>query len=96
LEEERRKTLNKQEQMIIKDYEQLIGRISQEIAEQFLALEGNLPQRVVLLDADTAEMTRTIGLETTKRIYETMPQTQAAEKKTTVSRSNGIPQSNLT
>ena len=33
--------------MDVKNYEALISRVSQEIAEQFLSLEENIPQRAV-------------------------------------------------
>jgi uncharacterized protein YheU (UPF0270 family) len=53
-----------------KYYQDLIQSISNQIAERFLTRETNLVQRATFLDADIAEITRQIGLETTQIIYE--------------------------
>jgi ABC-type Fe3+-citrate transport system substrate-binding protein len=48
------------------DYQELIETVSHQIAQTFLDHESNITQRALLLDADIAEITRQIGLETTK------------------------------
>ena len=58
--------------METKNYEDLITSISQQIAEKFLVEEKDICKRALLLDADISDITRQIGLETTKRIYEKM------------------------
>jgi hypothetical protein len=67
--------------MDVKNYETLISRVSQEIAEQFVSLEENLPQRALFVDADISELTRQIGLETTKRVYEKVLTQEVRQKK---------------
>lgn len=67
--------------MDVKNYEALISRVSQEIAEQFLSLEENIPQRAVFVDADISELTRQIGLETTRRVYEKVLNQEVRQKK---------------
>jgi hypothetical protein len=52
------------------DYQELITTVSEQIAQEFLDHEPNLAQRALLLDADIAEITRAIGLETTKIVLE--------------------------
>lgn len=52
------------------DYQELITNVSHQIAQEFLDHETNLAQRALLLDADIAEITREIGLETTKIVLE--------------------------
>lgn len=51
-------------------YDELITTISDEIARKFLDTERQLATRARLLDADIAEITRQIGLETTKKVFE--------------------------
>ncbi len=70
--------------MDVKNYEALISQVSQEIAERFLSLEGNIAQRAVFVDADIAEITRQIGLETTQHIYEKVLAQEVEQKKTTI------------
>jgi hypothetical protein len=67
--------------MDVKNYEELISKVSQEIAEKFLSLEENLPQRALFVDADISALTRHIGLETTKRVYEKVLKQQVKQKK---------------
>ena len=52
------------------DYQELIDKVSQQIAQTFLDHETNVAQRAVLLDADIAEITRQIGLTTTQIVLE--------------------------
>lgn len=47
-------------------YQEVIKSVSGQIAREFLRNETNLEHRALLLDADIAEITRQIGLETTK------------------------------
>jgi hypothetical protein len=72
----------KEENMDVKNYEALISSVSQEIAENFLSLEENIPQRALFIDADIAEITRLIGLETTQQVYEKVLKRQVDQKKT--------------
>ena len=67
--------------MDVKNYEALISRVSQEIAERFLSLEKNIPQRALFVDADISELTRQIGVETTKRVYEKVLTQEVRQKK---------------
>jgi hypothetical protein len=50
------------------DYQELITTVSSQIAQLFLTKEANIAQRALLVDADIAEITRQIGLETTTRV----------------------------
>jgi len=52
------------------DYQNMITEVSQQIANTFLQHEENLAARAGLVDADIAEITRQIGLETTKIVFE--------------------------
>lgn len=52
------------------DYQELIAAVSTEVAKTFLANEDNLAARATRLDADIAEITRQIGVETTKKVLE--------------------------
>ncbi|MCP4217773.1 MAG: hypothetical protein GY765_24240 [bacterium] len=56
--------------MEIENYGELIKTISKKIAGSFLAKEEDISRRALLLDADISEITRRIGLETIKIIYE--------------------------
>ncbi len=51
-------------------YQEVIGVVSNQIAQVFLSNEEKLTQRSTLLDADIAEIMRQLGLETTKIILE--------------------------
>lgn len=51
-----------------KKYQGLVRRVSSQIADEFSAGENNLENRALLVDADIAEITRQIGLETTERV----------------------------
>ncbi len=53
-----------------KDYQELITKVSKQVAKTFLQHEDNLATRATLLDADIAKITRQIGLETTKIVIE--------------------------
>jgi hypothetical protein len=53
-----------------KDYQDMITEVSKQIANTFLQHEENVAARAVLVDADIAEITRQIGLETTKIVFE--------------------------
>ncbi len=50
------------------DYQEIISKAGEQISEKFLEKEDNIAARAVFLDADIAEITRQIGLETTKII----------------------------
>ncbi len=51
-------------------YNEIIATVSTHIAKTFLSNEENLAARATLLDADIAEITRQIGVETTKMVLE--------------------------
>lgn len=51
-------------------YQDLITKVSQELSQKFLTREPNLVERARLFDADIAEITRQIGLETTTMVLE--------------------------
>ena len=51
-------------------YQEMTDSVSAQIAKAFLAKETNIVKRARFLDADIAEITRQVGLETTKKIYE--------------------------
>ena len=53
-----------------KKYQDVISRVSSQISEEFLSRENSLEKRALLIDADIAEITRQIGLETTKKVFE--------------------------
>ncbi len=53
-----------------KEYQEIITAVSQQIAKTFVQHEDNLAARATLLDADIAEITRHIGVETTKLVVE--------------------------
>ena len=67
--------------MDVKNYEAFISQISQEIAERFVSQEDNISQRALFIDADISELTRQIGLETTKRVYEKVLNQEVSQKK---------------
>ncbi len=52
------------------DYQEIITAVSTQVAKTFLSHEDNLAARATLLDADIAEITRQIGVETTKIVLE--------------------------
>lgn len=52
------------------DYQEMITTVSTQVAKTFLSQEDNLAVRATLLDADIAEITRQIGVETTKIVLE--------------------------
>lgn len=56
--------------MEISSYDDLIRFVSEKISEQFFSQERDISRRALLLDSDIYEITRKIGLETTKIIYE--------------------------
>ena len=55
-----------------KEYRELIGRVSSQIADEFLSRENAPEKRALLLDADIAEITRQIGLEATEKVFGNM------------------------
>lgn len=63
-----------------KEYQGLITDVSNQIASAFLEKETNLVGRALLIDGDLAEITRQIGMETTKIVSESTLG-QCAEKK---------------
>lgn len=56
--------------MNIKNYDEIVARVSKEITEQFLKQEKDISKRALLIDGDISEITRKIGSETVSRIYE--------------------------
>jgi hypothetical protein len=56
--------------MEIKDYEDIIRAISEQVAEEFFSRENDLSKRAILLDQDIARIVKQIGLETTKIVLE--------------------------
>jgi S-adenosylmethionine/arginine decarboxylase-like enzyme len=56
--------------MEIKDYDDIIKAISQQVAEEFFSRENELSKRAILLDQDIARIVKQIGLETTKIVLE--------------------------
>jgi len=52
------------------EYQELVTKVSKQVAKTFLRHEDNLVARATLLDADISEITRQIGLETTKLVVE--------------------------
>ena len=52
------------------EYQEIISKVSQEIAKTFLEKEKGVAARARLIDTDIAEITRQIGLETTQRVLE--------------------------
>jgi hypothetical protein len=63
-----------------KKYQDVVRRVSIQIADEFLAAENDLEKRALLPDADIAEITRQIGSETTEIIPGNTLR-QCAEKK---------------
>ncbi len=66
--------------MNTKDYDKIISIVSKKLAKEFLSKEKGLNQRTLLLDADIAEITRKIGVETCKDIYEEILKDQVYKK----------------
>ncbi len=62
-------------------YQEIILSVSSQIAQEFLNKETNLVQRSSFLDADIAEITRGIGLETTRIVYEQLEKQITSKKK---------------
>ena len=56
--------------MELKDYEEIIRAISQQLAEEFFSREKDLPKRAVLVDQDIGKIVKQIGLETTTIVLE--------------------------
>lgn len=52
------------------DYQEIISKVSGQVAEKFLEKEKDIAERAVLIDADISEITRQIGLETTRIVLE--------------------------
>ena len=62
-------------------YDEIISRLSKKLAKEILKNEKQLDKRALLLDADIAEITRKIGLETVQEIYESILEEHIALKK---------------
>ena len=75
------------------DYHEIITAVSTEIAKTFLSHEVNLAARATLLDADIAEITRQIGVETTKIVLEHVRDDLVKKNRTTASSSKNVPSS---
>jgi len=67
--------------MNIKNYEAFVSHASQELAEKFLSQEASIVQRALFIDADIAEITRQLGLQTAQHIYEQLLTEQVEQKK---------------
>ena len=67
--------------MNIECYQEIIRTISEQISQAFLAKESNIAKRARFLDADIAEITRQVGLEATKKIYENSAKELVNKKK---------------
>ena len=66
--------------MMKDSYQEMVRSVSEQVAKKFLENESDLAKRALFLDADIAEITRKIGLEATKIIYENT-QNQLIKKK---------------
>jgi hypothetical protein len=64
-----------------KSYDEIISKLSNKLAKEILKNEKQLDKRALLLDADIAEITRKIGLETVQQIYESILEEHIALKK---------------
>jgi len=62
-------------------YDEIISRISKELAKEILKKEKQLDKRALLLDSEIAEITREIGLKTIKGIYNSLVEEHVALKK---------------
>lgn len=62
-------------------YDEIISKLSKKLAKEILNNEKELNKRALLLDADIAEITRKIGLETVQQIYESILEQRVALKK---------------
>jgi hypothetical protein len=51
-------------------YQEIVARVSTELTNELLTHETNLARRARFIDADIAEITRQIGLETTQKLLE--------------------------
>ena len=63
------------------NYDEIISKLSKKLAKEILNNEKELDKRALLLDADIAEITRKIGLETVQEIYESILGKHVALKK---------------
>jgi hypothetical protein len=63
------------------NYDEIISKLSKKLAKEILKNEKELDKRALLLDADIAEITRKIGLETVQEIYESILEEHIALKK---------------
>jgi len=62
-------------------YKEIIHTVINQIAQKFFDKETNLVQRSIFLDADIAEITRGVGLETTRIVYEKLERQITSKKK---------------
>ena len=62
-------------------YDEIISKLSKKLAKEIIKNEKQLDKRALLLDADIAEITRKIGLETVQQIYESILEKHVALKK---------------
>jgi len=62
-------------------YDEIISILSKKLANEILNNEKELDKRALLLDADIAEITQKIGLETVQKIYESILEEHVALKK---------------
>ena len=63
-------------------YQDVVTRVSTELTNELLAHETDLACRARFIDADIAEITRQIGLETTRKLLEHV-RDQAVKKNVT-------------
>ena len=66
-------------------YDEIVSRISSELAKEILKNEKQLDKRALLLDSEIAEITRKIGLKTIQGIYESLVEKHVGSKKKTKS-----------
>lgn len=63
------------------DYDEIISILSKKLAKEIVKNEKELDKRALLLDADIAEITRKIGIETIQEVYESMIEKHVVLKK---------------
>ncbi|RPJ82143.1 MAG: hypothetical protein EHJ94_02780 [Deltaproteobacteria bacterium] len=63
------------------DYDEIISILSKKLAKEIVKNEKELDKRALLLDADIAEITRKIGVETIQEVYESMIEKHVVLKK---------------
>jgi len=62
-------------------YEDLVAKISKELAEKILLEEGDLTARARTIDGDIADVVRDVGLRTSKLVLQKTCDEKVAKKK---------------